>query len=426
MSITQLEPELAAGNLTLNKLLFFIRPTMSTMEVLADTVTIIGRTEVRGGQVLTVLQDKITSLIGDLRAQKILIHLTQKAAVPYMEILQLWISKGVIIDPQQEFLVEDNELIKREELPEHYSADYWEKRYTIRKERIPRFLEKVSGVILRTGKYLNVIRQCGKNVIFPLTKSLTFSHSDQNYVGFINKAYDFASRTLLELLMKENDLMGYLQSVKRYFLLQQGDFVAQFMDSCEQELSKNVDQVIPMRLENLLELTLRLSSAKHDPYNEDLKTELLPYDLVTQMSKIINHEEESWQANGKIDLTGLECFAFRYEVQWPVSLVLNHIAISKYQMLFRQLFYCKHVERQLCRVWTSNNNAKKFSSNSAELYRSAFTLRQRMMNAIQNVENYMLIEVIEPNWQIFIDNMGRVSTFFDLFFKDFIHRHHID
>jgi gamma-tubulin complex component 2 len=53
-------------------------------------------------------------------------------------------------------------VIQKEELPLDYSADYWEKRYTIRRERIPVFLERVADVILRTGKYLNVIRQCGE------------------------------------------------------------------------------------------------------------------------------------------------------------------------------------------------------------------------------------------------------------------------
>lgn len=60
-----------------------------------------------------------------------------------------------------QFFVEDNELIQREELPVDYSADYWEKRYTMRLERIPVFLNEHAQTILRTGKYFNVIRQCG-------------------------------------------------------------------------------------------------------------------------------------------------------------------------------------------------------------------------------------------------------------------------
>lgn len=347
MSIVQLESEQMKGQLSLHKLFFFIRPTLSSMEVLASILIKISETEMFGGQVLSILYDKITGLTGDSNSQKILIHLTQMCSIPYMEILELWIMKGVINDPNQEFLVEDNELIQRENYPEHYSAGYWEKRYTIRQDKVPNFLSNVEDVILRTGKYLNVIRQCGKNVNVAQTEKLEFNPLNHDHINFITNAYTFASKTLLDVLVKENDLMGHLASVKRYFLLFQGDFIAQFMDACEDELSKNVDKVLPMKLDNLLGLTLRLSSANHDPYKDDLHCELLPYDLPTQMSKIIENQEEYWEVNEGIDLTGLECFAFRYEVQWPVSLVLNHFAIYKYQILFRQLFYCKHVERQL-------------------------------------------------------------------------------
>ena len=68
---------------------------------------------------------------------------------------------GKQVDSLFQFLVEDNEVIQKEDLPVAYSDDYWEKRYTTRRDRIPVFLEKVGDVILRTGKYLNVIRQCG-------------------------------------------------------------------------------------------------------------------------------------------------------------------------------------------------------------------------------------------------------------------------
>ena len=55
-------------------------------------------------------------------------------------------------------------MIQREELPMDYSADYWEKRYTMRPERIPVFLNDHAQTILRTGKYFNVIRQCGMSI----------------------------------------------------------------------------------------------------------------------------------------------------------------------------------------------------------------------------------------------------------------------
>lgn len=59
-------------------------------------------------------------------------------------------------------MIEDNELINKEELPGDYSADYWEKRYSVQRDRVPKFLDKFTDIILRTGKYLNVISQCGR------------------------------------------------------------------------------------------------------------------------------------------------------------------------------------------------------------------------------------------------------------------------
>lgn len=58
--------------------------------------------------------------------------------------------------------MEDNEVVQKEDMPVDYSADYWEKKYAVRRERIPKFLEPVSDMILKAGKYLNVIRQCGE------------------------------------------------------------------------------------------------------------------------------------------------------------------------------------------------------------------------------------------------------------------------
>ncbi|XP_026837974.1 gamma-tubulin complex component 2 homolog isoform X2 [Drosophila erecta] len=408
--IVQAEQELRQHRLTLQKLLYYLQPTLWVMEEIWTSLVDIQLSDYRDAAVLTYLHERIKRLEGDRAAQQLIIGMARKAAEPYMRMLQLWIQKGVIVDRNREFLVEDNEVIHRDELPEHYSDDYWERRYNVRRDHIPSFLEKYSDKILRTGKYLNVIRQCGKRVMPTQEMHLEFDPTSERHVSVINDAYYFAARMLLDVLLTENDLMGHLQSVKRYLLLNQGDFTMQFMDACEDELTKNVDHVLPMTLENLLGLTLRLSSARNDPYKDDLHCELLPYDLVTQMSKIMNLKEEYWQAQPRLDLSGLECFAFTYEVKWPCSLVLNHIAISKYQMLFRQLFYCKHVERQLCKIWKENSIAKKFSPQAAELYRSAFTLRQRMMNAIQNLEYYMMIEIIEPNWHIFIEKMKTVEN----------------
>jgi gamma-tubulin complex component 2 len=68
-------------------------------------------------------------------------------------------------------------------------------------------------------------------------------------------------------------------------------------------------------------------------------------------------------------------------------------------MLLNNIFY---------RVWVSNKIAKTFTHEAAMAYRQAFSLRQRMLDCIQHLEYYMMVEVIEPNWLTFLNKMSKV------------------
>lgn len=149
-----------------------------------------------------------------------------------------------------------------------------------------------------------------------------------------------------------------------------------------------------------------------DPYKDNVGIELLTVDLIFQMSKIqsIDTEaEDDYKFPNNQDLTGLEAFAFGYDVQWPVSLVLNRKSLACYQMLLRHLFYCKHVERRLCNAWIATKVKKAaFFANFA----SSFALRQKMLNFVQDLEYYMTFEVMEPNWENMITKIrsGKVEN----------------
>jgi len=89
--------------------------------------------------------------------------------------------------------------------------------------------------------------------------------------------------------------MGRLRSVKNYFLLDKGDFIVTLLTLCEKELNKSVVDVVQGRLESLMDLALRLSSAVNDPFKDDLKAELLPFNLQYQMFKILSIQTNSEQ-----------------------------------------------------------------------------------------------------------------------------------
>lgn len=93
------------------------------------------------------------------------------------------------------------------------------------------------------------------------------------------------------------------------------------------------------------------------------------------------------------NIPGVEAFSFSYDVQWPMSLLLNTRAIACYQMIFRQLFFCKHVERQLCKVWIANKSVKTLVLNYTSTKAETFALCQKMLNFVQNLQYYMAFEV---------------------------------
>lgn len=59
-----------------------------------------------------------------------------------------------------------------------------------------------------------------------------------------------------------------------------------FMDIAAEEMDKDISEIKLNRLESLLELSLRITSANSDPYKDDLKVKLFPNDLKTMIKMI--------------------------------------------------------------------------------------------------------------------------------------------
>ena len=158
MLIAQLEHQKALGNLTLQKLWFYIQPCMATLDTLASIVTSITRGQCEGGALLSLLHERTICALGDRFTQDICLQLVQAAGVPYFTMLEKWIYQGVVYDPYGEFLVAEDGPLGKEQMLASGDA-YWEHHYRIVAERVPVFLLDIAAKILSTGKYLNVVRQ---------------------------------------------------------------------------------------------------------------------------------------------------------------------------------------------------------------------------------------------------------------------------
>jgi gamma-tubulin complex component 2 len=162
---------------------------------------------VKGGEVLTIMYDKMQGMSGDPTARKVYGALLRAAGAPYVGTLKVWMAKGRLVDPYEELCVKESKFINKAILESDYTDEYWERRYTVRltafnretcaysvlwvklrdgstvsgmKQHqagvppprtpggrlpggacVPPHLEGWKHKILLAGKYLNVIRECG-------------------------------------------------------------------------------------------------------------------------------------------------------------------------------------------------------------------------------------------------------------------------
>lgn len=63
------------------------------------TATSVDKGECVGGSTLSLLHDRSINYTGDSQAQELCLYLTKAASVPYFEILEKWIYRGIVDDP---------------------------------------------------------------------------------------------------------------------------------------------------------------------------------------------------------------------------------------------------------------------------------------------------------------------------------------
>jgi gamma-tubulin complex component 2 len=73
----------------------------------------------------------------------------------------------VLEDPFNEFIVRENRAKSKENIERDFDDHYWQERFTYREEMVPIFLAKHKEKVLHSGKYLNVIRECGLDFKYP-------------------------------------------------------------------------------------------------------------------------------------------------------------------------------------------------------------------------------------------------------------------
>ncbi len=389
----------------------------------------------KGGNVIRLLTERLSFMSGDPAARTLLQTLLRDSSRPYMAMLNEWLHHGGIKDPHAEFLVKEQQSIKREKLEEDYTDEYWEKRYTIRDGDVPPQLEGVKDKVLLAGKYLNVVRECGGVDVSIEVKDVPKSFEDPRFLDNVNAAYAHANSSLLKLLLTTHALSDRLRSMKHYFFLDRSDFFTYFLDLGASELRKPFRAVNVGKLQSLLDLVLRQpdSVAALDPFKEDVKVQMNDVGLTKFLMGVVNvrgidqdapdesldrYRTPATQPSAEdheSSMTGYEALEFKFSVPFPLSLVISSKTVLRYQILFRYLVSMRHLEGLLVNSWEEHHKVLSWTHRSPDpklerWKRRAWTLRARMLVFVQQFTYYCTSEVIEPNWHNLMARVNGDST----------------
>jgi gamma-tubulin complex component 2 len=109
------------------------------------------------------------------------------------------------------------------------------------------------------------------------------------FYTFVEDAYTHANRTLLQLLLKDQQLIPRLRSLKRYFFLSQSSFLTHLLDLSHTELRKSAKSASIVKLQSLLELALNTDAHGEDMlFREDVRVTMAGSGLYDWLLKVVS------------------------------------------------------------------------------------------------------------------------------------------
>lgn len=91
-----------------------------------------------------------------------------------------------------------------------------------------------------TGKYLNVVGECGAKKVHPFKGELMLTIDkclkQQDFTEPLQTAYNWANEQLNNLIIREKELPSLLKSMKGFFFMEYGDFFVHYLDAAEKYL----------------------------------------------------------------------------------------------------------------------------------------------------------------------------------------------
>ena len=196
-----------------------------------------------------------------------------EVSAPILTLVKQWMLEGELNDQYEEFFVECDLKVGDDKL--------WTHKYKLNYIMIPSFLTNdLANKILLTGKAVNFIRRCcnEQDWILDVSQQLPFNAENMCSIGnqqteafvnlknWVDHAYNVTSQQLLRIMSEKFKFQKHCDSIRKYLLMGQGDFMQYLLNILVPELDQSASHIYKHTLLGQLETAVRSSNAQyHDP-----------------------------------------------------------------------------------------------------------------------------------------------------------------
>lgn len=308
--------------------------------------------------------------------------------------LRQWIYDGELADPYYEFFVIEQETPNGDqegtESGKQPPPNEWEDKYELKKEMVPTFMTRDLGKkSFSIGKSLNFLRYGCQDAAWvegyckDATRELHYGDIAA-LDSSIDKAYKTTMGRVTYLMSTKFHLFQHLQALKKYLLLGQGDFVALLMESLAPSLDWPAGSQYRHVLTGQLDTAIRGSNAQYDP------------------DEILHRLDAKILERSSGDV-GWDVFSLDYRIDPPLNVIITPWATRKYLTMFNFLWRVKRVEFAMGSTWRRCMTGARgvladLNDQMVRDWKAARCCMAEMIHFINQLQYYILFEVIEASW----------------------------
>jgi gamma-tubulin complex component 3 len=377
--------------LTLRRLFVWVQDPYARLQLIHGIVR--GTSVIRGGALVSAVF--AFTRHGDPVTRTFVYKVMREISYPILNMTRRWLLEGTIDDPCGEFFIAEHHDVE--------DADMWTKKYSLRTSMLPPFVSnEFAKQILQVGTTINFIRSCCGEAQWVLDQSIAdlITNGDIVYgkeevlASAVARASALTSRFVVNLFFKKFELWKHLHALKSYMLLGKGDFVASLMDTLVPELGKPASQLYRHNLLGLLDTAVRASNAQYDDEEVLQRLDLNLYP--------VREGNDGWSV-----------FALDYRVDSPLNTIFTKSAMENYLRVFKHLWRIKRVAHSLASLWCRLTNSRHLLGKVPQFagwVSATHLLRNEMHLFMENLQSYLLFEVLETSWGRLKEKMDSASN----------------